>query len=271
MYKRYLSLEEIHQLESEILKQIDKFCEKNGIQYFMAGGTLLGAVRHQGFIPWDDDIDLLMPRPDYQKFIDCVKKDSIGEDLVVFSNILNRQYLDTTMRVCNTKTKIDFDWDNKIDIGVWVDILPIDGVPSDLRAAKCQFKKIRFLLDCLILASTKIGMKRRNKILSFMQYFLYPLQIVLKIIGRNKIVKMIDKAEQKYNLKEMKYVACYEGRAGIKEIMPKTEFLRPIKIPFEQYEFMAPSNYDYYLKRLYGNYMVPRNDMRRTIKAYWRK
>ena len=140
--KKIDSLDEVHKLQLKLLSYFDDICKKNDLKYFLAGGTLLGAVRHKGFIPWDDDIDLAMPRDDFEKFIKL--SDSLEEDYkvlipsktekfhLVFAKLVNKYYY-------NDKK------DLKGKYGIRIDIFPLDGLGNTEKIALKHSKKILFI------------------------------------------------------------------------------------------------------------------------------
>ena len=135
MERKKLEIEEIKHIEVDILKHVVKICNRHKLRYFLAYGTLLGAVRHQGFIPWDDDIDICMPRPDYDKFIEIWQKEkTLNESLnfgLLFPSPGNNYFYEfakvtATDTVCEVNLPI-------LDIkglGIWIDIFPLDGMPT---------------------------------------------------------------------------------------------------------------------------------------------
>ena len=141
-----LSLEELHNQSLQIVVEIDSFCRQNGIRYTLAFGSLLGAIRHKGFIPWDDDIDLAMPRPDYNRFVRMFKVDG----LVCVAPETNTSYL-TFARVADARAtwcKPFLPWSSKRnDLGVWVDIFPIDGESDDMKEFSSQIDIFTALND----------------------------------------------------------------------------------------------------------------------------
>ena len=135
MVKSEISLEEMKQIEVDILLNIDSFCKENGIKYGIGYGTLIGAVRHHGFIPWDDDIDIWMPRPDYDKFINYYQDPTYQLQCMEKGG-----YYRTYAKVFDTRTIIT-NTNNK-DMGIFVDIIPIDGLPSNEDTARKYLSKM---------------------------------------------------------------------------------------------------------------------------------
>ena len=141
---KYLSMDEIKLIELEILQYIHDFCVKNDIKYFINYGTLIGAVRHKGFIPWDDDIDICMFRKDYEKFIDLFSKDD--GIYKILSLETDDKYYNNFMKVINSKTKIEDERNYKTyDLGIFVDIFPIDSF-DDLKLVEKTYKLESFKL-----------------------------------------------------------------------------------------------------------------------------
>ena len=133
MRKRELSLEEIQNESLRMLSIIDQFCIENGIQYSLGYGALIGAIRHKGFIPWDDDIDLIMTRPNYLRFVSLFNKDkTINRDLKLFAPELDNSYYNIT-HICDmrrTRVRKYYQWTDE-DTGIWIDVFPIDSLPED--------------------------------------------------------------------------------------------------------------------------------------------
>ena len=143
MDTQYLTLEEIHLLLADMLRFVDRVCKAEHIQYFLSGGTLLGAIRHQNFIPWDDDIDLMMPRPDFERFLSIIHKYTTPRYSYAFPGH-TPDYAFPWLRIHDNHTAID-------DSGMqhartqtlFLDIFPIDGLPSNETLSNLCFKKIR--------------------------------------------------------------------------------------------------------------------------------
>ena len=129
---KYLTLEEIHKEETEILKKFISFCDENNLTYYICGGTLLGAIRHKGFIPWDDDIDVMMPRNEFEKLEKILNEKKIAENLSFISYDNGNMHYPFG-KVINTNIKIDDSCvKDKLEQYLWIDIFPMDGIPESL-------------------------------------------------------------------------------------------------------------------------------------------
>ena len=176
--------EEIKKIEISILDYIASVCEENNIGYYLAYGTLLGAIRHHGFIPWDDDIDIYMLREDYMKFIE-IAKEHIHHRYKLLSIYNDDDYYYEFAKVVDSNTKLKINNVKQIKKeGVWVDIFPLDNVPKHVFFLKIL---INFLVVCRILSVyIKFPHEKRNIIL-------YPLWAISKCIGPRFFLKMTEK------------------------------------------------------------------------------
>ena len=131
-YMEKEKLKKLHNVEVEILDEFNRICNKHNLQYFLSYGTLLGAVRHQGFIPWDDDLDVSMPREDYEKFIEIAEDELNKEYYIDNKNTNDKYYLNfTKLRKKNTVFEQDFQVNYDGPKGIWVDIFPIDEIKKE--------------------------------------------------------------------------------------------------------------------------------------------
>lgn len=256
-----LSLREIQKIEFDILTHIDAFCKEKNIKYFLGCGTLLGAVRHQGFIPWDDDVDICMLREDYDKFIK-EHSDDIDKRYKLLSIYNDPLYYYDTARIVDSRTSLYLE--NVIDNpseGLWVDIFPLDNI-----TCLYKFKHIitRFLYGCRVLSVyTKYPSHKHS-----MLY--YPIWLLCRTIGPRFFLYVIDKIVVSH--KHSRQVGYICSEVGLKGAINREWCQKPTKVVFEGKEFPVFSYYHNYLKSVYGDYMALPPEEKRVshpIKAYW--
>ena len=146
MSSKNINLEELKKIQFDILKKVAAFCEKNKIKYYLGYGTLLGAVRHKGYIPWDDDIDIIMPRPDYLRFIEIFNKSTPSPELKVLSHYIDKNHPYPFIKLINTKTKQVSHSSIKYDMGVCIDIFPLDGLPKSIHKSNFLYAKVYHIM-----------------------------------------------------------------------------------------------------------------------------
>ena len=143
---KQLTLEEVKQVELEILLVFDRVCRENGLKYSMCAGTLLGAVRHQGFIPWDDDIDLCMPRPDYEKLIRLSREGKLFPEYLKLACFEEGTLDSPYMKIMDTRTRIREENYTQQDVkSLWIDVFPVDGLPDTWKETVRLYQKAQFL------------------------------------------------------------------------------------------------------------------------------
>lgn len=273
MYDKSLKLEEIQKQSVKILYAIDRICRQEGFKYFLAYGTLLGAVRHNGFIPWDDDIDIQMPRDDYERFQEYCKNNSKElYPLVLFSQETECKYPYVISRLCDVRYRIKKDNEEECGMGLFVDIYPLDGMGNDLNEA-ISFEKRAHYLTSMFLQSTrkqfKIGKTRKIRRI-ILKYLIF---INAKLRGKHYIGKKISVLSKTYGFDDSEYVGCVVWRTyGKRDIYKKEWIDELIEHKFEEKELMIPKHYDAVLSQIYGDYMkLPNADDRlphHSYKAY---
>ena len=255
-----LTLENIKKEELKILLRLDMFCKNNNLKYYLSGGTLLGAVRHKGFIPWDDDIDVCMPRKDYEFLLKNFSTDK--NNIEIRCNLLNN-FNAPFAKIVNLNTIIDSKFDESDDNKyLWIDIFPIDGLSENLEEVKNIYDKCNFYRNVLMLAYAKLG----EGTTFFRKYAKYLLKPLAKLYGRKRCVEKLEKIALSNPYEKSKYVGAVTwGLYGAGERMLKSEFEKSVEVEFEGHKFPAFFCWDSYLRGLYGNYMeLPPVEKRKT-------
>ncbi|MCI9048660.1 MAG: LicD family protein [Hungatella sp.] len=255
---KLMELKELQECEFEMLVKFRDYCDKHNLRYYLCGGTLIGAIRHKGFIPWDDDIDVMMPRPDLDKFLELNSTGKLDEYIAINDIKFDRNAISACTRLYDTRTELVFtNFRKPTKFGCWMDIFPLDGLPDSESERHKHFRKARIFMDLQILEETKIGSKRRSKIASILQFLLIPLLPFTYIIGKHGWNRILDNLGRKYDYSSANYVGVIEGRAGDKEAMLKNNMEPAVNVEFGGESFSAMANYDEYLTNLYGDYMIP--------------
>ncbi len=247
-----LSSDEIKQTELSILKEFDSFCKNNNLTYYLCGGTLLGAIRHKGFIPWDDDIDVFMPRPDYERFRELTSFNPIKNNIYTCSAFPCKKQIDYPfVKLLDMTTKVIEEGRPKQFMAIWIDIFPVDGFPENIKERKKYINKMaklrRWFCACsqdFIAAKNFLNLLKR----------LIPT-ILLRLYGTKGLCKHIDSLAKKYPYNDSSTIGCTIWGYGIKECIDKSNFSSIVKVDFENQQFNAMNGWDNYLKSLYGNYM----------------
>ena len=240
---RSIQLEEL-----KLLLAFKQFCEKHKLKYYLCGGTLLGAVRHQGFIPWDDDIDVCMPRPDYEQMIRLVKETQ-EIDLIAFE-LDNCTY--PYAKLVNKQIIVKREIEGQDDQFLWMDIFPMDGIPSSLKETESLYRKIHILIKSLLLSKTKLGYGS-SLVKKIGKFIVIPL---LRAYGSRRIACMLRRIALSTNYEEAEYAGgVVWGLYGIGERMIKADFEKEAYKEFEGTIFPVFSCWHEYLSGLYNNYM----------------
>ncbi|MFQ9516381.1 MAG: phosphorylcholine transferase LicD [Eubacterium sp.] len=259
---------ELRQIQVDILKYIDQICKENDIQYSIAYGTLIGAVRHKGYIPWDDDIDIVLLRTEYEKLLDILYKKNDGYRVL---SPRDKKYYFSYAKLSDERTMlIEKNWKKIEGMGVNIDIFPLDGWPTDNREA--YFKEAMQLRSNIESCMTDIWYYHPKKYMR-----------VIKYLVRYGKVKKIKKKESDYHKTRLKeFLEQYDENqeyVGYIPDMPFALFPREMfqnytDMKFENETFRAVKDYDTFLKPVYGDYMqLPPEEKRvsnHDFKAYWR-
>ena len=257
-------LRKLQLVELENIKIFSEICDKHGLRYFLIGGTMLGAIRHQGFIPWDDDVDVGMPRPDYEKFIRLVRKE-LPKGYSFLNYRLNKEYKRYFSRIVNNTVSIVNSSNTRTIVeNAWIDIFPFDGMPSDKFKQQVHFWNMTFSrffyhASCF---DELVNLNRPGR--------KWYLQLAIKFlsvthfgswINTKKQLKRIDKKLKKYGYDESEYVVNFFGAYMSKEIIAKELLGSLPRYRFENLMLPGAEHYDPYLANFYGNYMEPPKDI----------
>lgn len=258
----------LHKVDMEIVKNVIDICEKNNLEYFMLGGTMLGAIRHKGFIPWDDDIDLGLPRKDYEKFLEIAPR-QLANNLKIVNYKTDPNYHYYITRILDMDTKVieeRIENEEEKYTNASIDIFPLDGTPNNNILRKIYFFRVLYHRALMSLCyKDSIDKKRkRSKKEKILLWVMMKLPID-KITTAYKQKEKIDKLLKKQDFYNSKYVGNIMGAYRTKEIVPKGFYGNGKTYQFEDIKMNGLELYDEYLKYTYGDYMkLPPEDKRKT-------
>ena len=248
MYQSTEQTLELQKVELDIFKIFIGICEKLEIKYYLIAGTLLGAVRHNGFIPWDDDIDVGLVREDYERFI-SEAPGLLPDHIFLQTNKTDPQFPhvyaklrneNTTFIECSVK-------DNKMSHGVFIDVFPLDRCdPNKLNSRVFRLKKkIYSMRRSSLFKNDQLDVKRRL------------IRLACKIIcpSSNAAIARLDKLYR--SMPDGKYLVNFSGIYGKREIMPTEWYEDGVQLQFEDVKAVVPKEYDKWLTQVYGDYMTP--------------
>lgn len=265
---RLKSVRKIQLVEMELIRLFADICKKEHLTYYMLYGTMLGAVRHKGFIPWDDDVDFGMPRPDYERFLQIVESYlPLHIKLVAFGHpawdeIDNKPYFakleSTDLMIQNTRTISAF------QRYAWIDIFPLDGMPNKKIRNILHQKKLVWYRKLYVLSRFDIGVIKRKEGRSTM------MKIAIRVCQHFPIQKLFSVKKQWASfdkvLKSCSYTGAsqivngtsiFNGFSDFRDVFPKEVYGKGAIYSFEDLLLYGPEKYDQYLTALYGDYMTP--------------
>ena len=272
--KKDISVEELKMIQLKILDSIDDFCKKNGIQYFLFSGTLIGAVRHKGYIPWDDDVDIMMTRKQYEKFLEHVAE--LDKKYILVQPLTDKYFCK------NPKIfKVNTQYIEISNAGVesfsmlFIDVFIIENMPVSRLKRKIlgkiydfSYKGASVCVDYLYPSPPILQKSKEN--IELRKYYKLRRRIgflFCHLGGLKFYLKLVDKIANKS--KETGFYGVPSAISYEREVFEKEMFEDIIKVDFCGYRFKAPANYDHYLKNLYGDYMeIPPLEKRELHVAY---
>ena len=249
----------IQAIELDILKRVDELCTKHGITYFVIGGSMLGAIRHKGFIPWDDDIDIGMLRADYDKFATIAEKELEHPfRLNTFRNNKSHHYY--FMHVVNEEYSVRRlgSIDKRVE-NVWIDIYPIDGFPKGKIRQKTEYCKLQFYRFMYHLGFfEKINLSRPGRPL-YQRMILSVLKRTYGLfsIDGSKWRDKLDTELRSLSSKNADYFINYIGMQGERELFKADVFFPLKQYTFEDMSVNGVNDFEIYLTQLYGDWEVP--------------
>jgi lipopolysaccharide cholinephosphotransferase len=253
-------IQELRQIQMGILDRVHQFCEAHGLTYFLSSGTLIGAVRHKGYIPWDDDIDIYMPRKDYEQFLNTFC-DSEGVYRAI-NPTTETHYYYTFAKVIDQRTRMVETETEGYEIGVYMDIFPVDYVIDDMQERERIFRQKKLLYKI-----RRCKISNSNPLRSCLAYWVYKCwPMTIRQIER-KIRRLII-------IETPTRTVCNMTEAGpsIKGCFPAEDIASSVDIEFEGKQYKTMAGYKDYLERTYGDYMtLPPVEQRVThqFEAYW--
>lgn len=250
---RKIEIEEIREILLSLMDEIHAICEKRGIRYYLSGGTLIGAVRHNGFIPWDDDIDIYMPRPDYDKFMRIYAEEG---DNILYEHCLNTDYKYPYAKLCKKNTRlIEKGGYGGVDMGVYLDIFPLDALGNSEAEAK---KLMRKLLPYVNLNLSLLVDQWRDNVSFVKNFAIWNLHnVALLMGGHKKLLAKINKIIRTYDYESSSLVGEFIDEIQYKRITDKKLYDARILHDFEGRQYYIPAGYDKILTDFYGDYMTP--------------
>lgn len=252
------SLKQVQKIGLDLLKEFINICEKENIKYYAIAGTLLGAIRHNGFIPWDDDIDVALPREDYEKFLKVCKK-YLPDNLRIVNCDENPNYLYYYSKLENLNYKVVDAIHKDETTYIGIDIFAIDGSPNNKLLRKLHFYRIFYHHALVTMCNINILKNRDRGTLE--NIIVSTLKLISKIMPFNKLTssykqkKKIDNLLSKYSIDSSDIVGPLMAGYREREMVPRDCLGKYTKHCFEDIQIEIPEDYDTFLKCIYGDYM----------------
>lgn len=254
-------LKKLQNTQLEILKDFISICEKYDLNYIMLGGTGIGVVRHQGFIPWDDDIDVAMMRKDYDVFL-AVIEDEMGDKYHIQTPLTDKDYACnvTHMQKKGTRFVPYVNKDLKCELCISIDIFALDNMADDPKLRRRQLKRTWILNKMIFLCgngSPIIPLNGWKKTVAAFICKAAHFGLKLLHIQPRFLYKLLLKEATRYNNQKTKYMNAFEVTMSHRAYISEEEMFPLVKMKYEGIDVTMPKEYDTYLKRLFGDYMTP--------------
>lgn len=233
-----------------IMKDIDELCQKNNIEYYLLGGSAIGAIRHKGFIPWDDDLDIIMNNDNYNKFVEVCRAQLDSSKYFFQEGLKDWSMYYSKIRLKGTIFDEGMTYSDNLDQqGIFVDVFKMDNVPSSVLKMRWQYICAKIYLCHQLAVRGDVHLFSLKKKLMLLMSF--PL--------KSKAIRNWFRSQvEKYNNKDTDYYGFFYGRTNFRTaIVRKSYFGKPLRVPFEDTELYVPEHYDEYLTQMFGDYMTP--------------
>lgn len=242
-------LQHLQKVILEIAKDVDALCKSNNITYFLLGGSAIGAIRHQGFIPWDDDLDIIMDDANYKKFVRVCRNQLDTKKYYFQEGLVDWPCSFSKIKLRGTKFEESTNYVNSSgENGIFLDIFKMENAPNSFIGQAFQYFCAKYLLCYSLLER---GWSKTTLLKRIMILGAYPLRIKL-------LRHLLQKQVEKWNLKQTSYYGFFSGRYRFTKSFYKKEiFKETVYVSFENYLLPVPTGYDTWLKQIFGDYMTP--------------
>lgn len=251
-----LTLRQMQEGALNILKKLDGICREQGLRYFLFYGTLIGAIRHKGFIPWDDDLDVAMPRPDFDRLVEYCRRHR--EELLPMRLMTvddNPRYVYPIARFSDTRYRVKYQGIRDYGLGLFVDIYPLDGCGDTEEEARAwvqqPMRDVKFINCC---AADRFTPSRRG-------WLHTPAKLAgfawARLHGSAHYIHRIEAWARQKDYEKCRYVGCTVWDTKWNIVFLREDLEKTLYVPFEDAEFPIPAGYDRMLRHTYGDYMTP--------------
>lgn len=250
-------LRKLQMVELAMLKEVVRICDKHGLTYYLSAGTFLGAVRHKGFIPWDDDADVRMPRPDYERLLELLPSELNKKYIITHflrDPSVHRYYL----RITDPRVKLKRTHAKETQIcNAWIDIFPLDGMPANAVHNKLrQFRLLwRRMWMQISVFDEIVTLNKKRKAYENAIIFIVRHTPIQHVVSFDRMWAKLDRAMKAYPVDKAKYYVNFMGMYKFKDMIEKSVYGKGASYQFEDAFYNGPEDYDTFLKHLYGDYM----------------